>query len=94
MGAVEGGANPARLAQGHPGLAAGLALEAQQTGLTEADDRRLTGVACPVSLQNAVLLGLEVRIVGALPAPTAWDPGLSSAATWGPQSTYRYKRDA
>jgi len=69
MRAGVGGADSPGLAQGSPGLAAGLGLEVQGSELVEADDHCLARVGQLIQLQDAVLLGLEVGVVGALPRP-------------------------
>ncbi len=67
--AVVGRADPARLGAGCPAVAAGLGLQVQRPELVQADHDRLPGVRERVELNDAVALGLELRVVGALPGP-------------------------
>src|SRR5712691_7717225 len=71
-----GGADPARLGARRPRLAAWLRLQVERPELIEADDdvgvvraRLRDAVGDRVQLEDPVLLGLEGRVVGALPRP-------------------------
>ena len=64
---IERRADPLGLGSGRPALAAGLRLQVQRPELVEADHDRLAGLGERVELDDPVALGLEIRVVGALP---------------------------
>src|SRR3954471_9258025 len=64
-----GRADPFGLGARRPAPAAGLRLEVQWPELVETDDERLAGLGERVELDDAIALGDEVRVVGALPRP-------------------------
>jgi hypothetical protein len=67
--AFVGRTNAARFGARRPAASAGLGLQVQRTELIEADHDRLALVGEVVELDDAVALGLKVRVVGAFPGP-------------------------